>query len=648
MTVFKIGKNIHPATGLTPHVIGGKAYSLITMTESGLNVPPAIVIPCATTFDYQKSSASTLANLRKEVSAGMLWIEEQMGRPCLFSVRSGAPISMPGMMDTVLNVGLCHHSMDTFEELLGNKTVVDSHHRLFEMYGTTVLGFSKDQCGTSATVHPELTKMWQSTPLDQVMSCIGAVFGSWMSPRAIEYRKLNDIPDSLGTAVTIQAMVYGNLNDQSGSGVLFTRDPATGEDKIMAEYLSNAQGEDVVSGSRTPDKLILHKTDGAGDALSDWKDELGKVCLDLETQFKDMMDVEFTIESGKLWVLQCRRGKRTPRAAVKIATDLLKASTIKVEVLNDYLTVEDVCLSASSVILDKGQATLVGKGLASGGGVAAGKPVSSVEEALAQSKFGPVILCSHETTPNDIVGMAAAVAIITETGGTTSHAAVVSRAMNKSCVVGFEGFMQKSFGNWLVVDGDTGEVWSDPDKTMKIAAGGDHLVNELAQAIVEKTGGIVVSNTEGSPGVYRMADRLDDFMNGKDVILTQTSNVVIDMSSPWDFVSDEDASVWDVMRSAVDTAFNDAVGDVTKSVSKAPEVVVIPPRGSVIKGVKNVRNASKVEDLMAGDPVMVDQKFIENVIGSQKAYDALLSALGSPTMFGPVMTPHALIFNALA
>lgn len=661
--MFRIGgkSNDFVTTLPTAELIGGKAKSLYDMTGMGLNVPPAFVIPCKWTFEYYKDNGGTLAKLKPDVEKALVWIEKTVGRKCLFSVRSGAPISCPGMMDTILNVGMTQDNFGAFIDLLGHNGAVDSMKRLFQMFGSTVLGV--DAC--KAMSLDELDKMqaikelWtKQTPVDQVMNCVGAVFQSWMSDRAIEYRKINNIPDDLGTSVTIQAMVYGNLNDNSGSGVLFTRDPSSGECKIMAEYLPNAQGEDVVAGTHTPIKLTLGKDHDVG---LPWQHELATVCMKLEEHYRDMVDVEFTVESDKLYILQSRKGKRTHKAAVKIATDMINEGFIDPKDLGKVLSAEQVCGAAGRTILKTGKGQMITNGLAAGGGVVRGKGVHDINEAIKLAKTEPVILIRSETLPDDIAGMAAAVGIVTAKGGATSHAAVVSRAMNKACVTG-TGFSSPVpfVGKMLVVDGDKGEVWID-DGSMVLSDGGQEDVLALARVLAEKQGFTLLHDfpVEGVRTAVRVADVFDgDLMDGKYGAMTircenNPDQMVVDMSPPSSFVHKDDAEVFDLMFAGLEHKWTEIVTSISDQFKSKDfkKVVLIDPSGYVKDAKKlatEVRVANTIADAFSGDPVAMPEDFITRVVGSHEMMQKLIENFGKPKGLGPVITPYDLILKSIA
>jgi pyruvate,orthophosphate dikinase len=458
--------------------LGGKGANLAEMTLLGLPVPPGFTITCLTCLLYQEKGTLP-SGVMKQVREYIKKVESLMGQefggrdnPLLFSVRSGAPVSMPGMMDTVLNLGLNIQSLEGMIKHSGNpRFVYDSYRRFIQMFGDVVKGISHDTFESLLSnlkfevgVHfdNELTEehlmelirryreayvraIGQEFPEDpyvQLEQSIEAVFGSWNNPRAIKYRSLHHIPDDMGTAVNVQSMVFGNFNQNSGTGVAFTRNPATGEDVFYGEYLMNAQGEDVVAGIRTPQPInSVNKVEADQQTLEELIPEvyvqLDKIRLTLDKHYRDMQDLEFTIQDGKLFILQTRSGKRTAPAAITIALDYLRKGMIKEEeaLLRVETTFIDQLLHKQ---LDpEVKYKVVATGLPAGPGAAVGQAVFDAEAAVQWHKKGArVILVRNETTPEDISGMSAAQGILTAMGGMTSHAALVARGMGKTCIVG--------------------------------------------------------------------------------------------------------------------------------------------------------------------------------------------------------------------
>lgn len=521
------------------NLLGGKGANLAEMTNIGLPVPPGFTITtevCTYYYDNKHSYPKNL--LEKDIPAAMARLEKSLGKkfgdpknPLLVSVRSGARASMPGMMDTILNLGLNDETVEGLASLTQNPRFAwDCYRRFVQMYGDVVLGLKptnkkesdpleaiietkKHQRGISLDTDlttDDLKDLVQAfkraikartgsdfpkNPLEQLYGAISAVFGSWNNDRAIIYRRMNGIPASWGTACNVQVMAFGNLGESSGTGVAFTRDPASGENIFYGEYLMNAQGEDVVAGTRTPLKLLeLQKQAPTIYA------QLEKIRKTLEKHFRDMMDIEFTIEDGKLYMLQCRVGKRTGFAAIKIALDMKderliseKEALLRIEPeqLNQLLRpVFDS--SEKKAAIAKGR--FMAKGLNAGPGAASGKVYYNALDAEAAGKRGErVILVRIETSPEDIRGMQAAEGILTARGGMTSHAALVARQMGKVCVAGCGdleihydqsamSIRGKSFrikeGDFISIDGSTGEVFEGEIKTKD---------SEVLQVLIKKT-----------------------------------------------------------------------------------------------------------------------------------------------------------------
>jgi pyruvate,orthophosphate dikinase len=519
-------------------LLGGKGANLAEMVNIGLPVPAGFTITTELCTYYYANKKKYPKELKDTVASSLKKVETIMGakfgdntNPLLLSVRSGARASMPGMMDTILNLGLNDTTVQGLIKKTNNpRFAYDSYRRFVQMYGDVVLGLKpvdkhdpdpfeeileKKKHDNGFKLDTELTadhlrelvaefkaaikektgSDFPDNPIEQLWGAIGAVFGSWMNDRAIVYRKLNDIPAEWGTAVNVQSMVFGNMGEDSGTGVAFTRDPATGTNLFYGEYLFNAQGEDVVAGIRTPHPISeLQK-----DAPKLYK-ELDNYRKILEKHYKDMLDVEFTIQQGKLWMLQCRVGKRTGFAAIKMAVDMVKEKLIEKEEallridpnqLNQLLRpIFD--LDEKKKAIDAGR--LMAKGLNAGPGAACGKVALSAEDAEKMAASGdPIILVRIETSPEDIKGMNAAEGILTARGGMTSHAALVARQMGKVCVAGcgslninyqertvrVEGknFVVKE-GDYISIDGTTGEVIEGKISTKP---------SEVIQVLITKT-----------------------------------------------------------------------------------------------------------------------------------------------------------------
>ncbi len=505
-------------------LLGGKGANLAQMTRLGMPVPQGFTISTEACTRYYDDGKKIAPEIEAEIYEYLAKMEEINGKkfgdpknPLLVSVRSGARASMPGMMDTILNLGL--NDEVAAGMIAGNpdpkfeRFVYDSYRRFIQMFSDVVMEISKktfeviideikDRKGVKNDIDLDVNDMkelvkrfkeyykeqkgtdFPTDPKTQMMEAVKAVFRSWDNPRANVYRRMNDIPYSWGTAVNVQPMVFGNLNENSGTGVAFTRDPATGEKALFGEYLINAQGEDVVAGVRTPSKIDQLKQD-----MPQVYEQFATIAQNLENHYKDMQDMEFTIENGKLYMLQTRNGKRTAAAALKIAVDLVDEGMI---------TEEDAVLRVDPKQLDAllhpqfdakalKAATPVGAGLAASPGAACGKVVFTAEDAKEWADKGEkVVLVRLETSPEDIEGMAAAQGILTVRGGMTSHAAVVARGMGTCCVSGcgeitmhaenkyFElGGKQYHEGDYISLDGSTGKIYGEAVPTVEATISGD-------------------------------------------------------------------------------------------------------------------------------------------------------------------------------
>jgi len=484
-------------------LLGGKGSNLCLMTNAGIPVPPGFTVTTDTCIEYVESG-DLPAGLDDEVKESMGKLEDWVGKrfgdpdnPLLVSVRSGAKFSMPGMMDTVLNLGMNDEVASGLVKLTGDERFVwDAYRRFIMMFGDVVKGIDRElfeEClnevkqeegvtddvdvsaeGLRKVVECEkqvykqqLGEDFPTDPATQLFAAIRAVFSSWDNDRAIAYRELNGIPHNLGTAVNVQTMVFGNLGDDSGTGVAFTRDPATGAKEIYGEYLVNAQGEDVVAGIRTPVPISALE-----ERMPEIYAEFVDICQKLERFYHNMEDVEFTVEQGKLWMLQTRDGKRTARAAIKIAVDMVREGLISEEEAVMMVEPNQLDQILHRQFDPQAKPEAVAMGVAASPGAAAGEVVFTSEQATKEAQAGKrVILVRHETSPEDIRGMAASQGILTMLGGKTSHAAVVGRQMGKPCVVGCSAididYDAKRFtvnghvvseGDYVSIDGTTGEV----------------------------------------------------------------------------------------------------------------------------------------------------------------------------------------------
>lgn len=563
-----------------PAIWGGKGAGLARMAAKGYPVPPGFVITTELCKVYQEQPEEVVEAVMLDIDEHLLFIKEQFGYLPLLSVRSGAPISMPGMMDTILNVGMNHNEMKNWLPRIGERASWDSFRRLLQMMGTTCFGIPAEsfehvlsaqralaQVDTDAELSVKhLQKVYEGFRLlyqeagheipltlkDQLKVCIDAVFKSWNSERAIEYRKIEGIDESLGTAVTVQAMVFGNMNDQSGSGVLFTREPSTGEKKVMAEYLPNAQGEDVVAGIRTPEELIVTSA-GKG-----FVHELWGYAKKLEADYKDMVDVEFTVQDGELFLLQSRVGKRSARAAFKIAVDMMKEGMITEDEMISRVKRKQLLAVRRPSIDPKFKKKPVLTGMGASQGIAIGEVVLSSNQAVVQASKGKkVILVTHETTPDDIAGMAAAVGILTETGGATSHAAVVARGMDKPCVVGCTelfGTNPLIEGTVISIDGATGRVWVG--EVPVVGGELDDGPKEYVDLVLKRAAIMPQVETPESGGTVVLADWLT--LSDKDIdarvqaleASTEAGMVLIDITPPNKFGTEDDELAWNICGTA--------------------------------------------------------------------------------------------------
>ncbi|NKQ57057.1 pyruvate, phosphate dikinase [Amycolatopsis sp. K13G38] len=429
-------------------VLGGKAFSINRMLRLGLPVPPAFVFPTSVCVEYYDSGKSVPAHVAGELREGIASIEAVVGRrfgdleaPLLVSVRSGAARSMPGMMDTVLNLGVNPEIAAMLSRQSGDQAFGADTHRRFVQQFTHVVG-----------------KKPTDDPWEQLEDAVVAVFESWNSPRATAYRRHHGLPDDAGTAVTVQAMVFGNLGSGSGTGVLFSRNPVTGDAEPYGEWLPGGQGEDVVSGRFDP----LSLSDLA-DSMPAVHDELLAAARVLEREFGDVQDIEFTVERGRLWLLQARSAKRSATAAVRHAVAMRQEGLLTVEEALERVTAEQlgVLLAPHLSPEVRAGATLLAKGEVACPGVASGVVVTSADEADELAAEGKdVVLATPTTNPDDVHGMLAARAIVTEIGGATSHAAVVSRELGRPCVVGCgEGILTPLAGRVVTVDSTVGEIF---------------------------------------------------------------------------------------------------------------------------------------------------------------------------------------------
>ena len=530
--VYHFGKKTD-GHGKMKALLGGKGANLAEMTRIGLPVPPGYTITTEVCTYYNDHKKSYPNMLQKQLEDGITRMERQLGKkfgdkknPLLLSVRSGARESMPGMMDTILNLGLNDETVVALAKSSGNARFAwDSYRRFIQMYGDVVMGVQKlptedeepfeilieqvkkNLLGNAHAEDTDLSaddlqvlvaefkklvksrtgKAFPNNPWDQLRGSVGAVFSSWMNDRAVVYRRKYNIPVEWGTAVNVQSMVFGNTGDSSGSGVAFTRDPATGENVFWGEFMMNAQGEDVVAGVRTPDPVI-----GLKKVLPSAHKELLRICKVLEKHFRDVQDFEFTIEEKKVFMLQTRNGKRTGLAAVRIACEMVKEKLITWKEAVTRIPADDLDQLLAPVF---DQATVkqvktIAKGLPAGPGAATGKVYFNADRAeAAKAKGEEVLLVRLETSPEDLRGMIAANGILTARGGVSSHAALVARQMGKICICGAAGvqinYAKRTMkigklnfkeGDFLSIDGTSGEIYAGEVKTAQ---------SEVVQGLLE-------------------------------------------------------------------------------------------------------------------------------------------------------------------
>ena len=506
-------------------LIGGKAWSIAWMQSLGLPVPPAFVITTEACRQYLQSGTLPPA-LLDEIALGISWLEKETGKalgdphdPLLLSVRSGAPVSMPGMMDTVLNLGIDPTTERALARLTGDEDFArDTHRRFYELYSSIVLRLS----------HPPFSgadnSSWDSDIIalggrmpkrsdERLIEAVRAVFESWHSRRAKRYREHHGISHHLGTAVTIQAMVFGNRDARSGTGVLFTRNPLNGAKVPFGEYLPRAQGEDVVSGKFTPLPLSVMR-----DTVPDAYKTLLDAAARLEQVNCDIQDIEFTVESGTLYLLQTRSAKRAPEAAVQVAVDMVDEGLITPQVALSRVTSEQIKTLLLPRLADEisSQATIIASGEGACPGIAVGIVVTDPDEAEKRARAGDaVILARRTTSPDDVHGMIAAKGVVTEHGGATSHAAVVCRALGRPCVVGTgEGIVMLA-GRTITLDGESGNIFDGALRSLSYSESEDERLTRLIEW-ARHLSSVKVCSPEDAP-------------NGPEVIDLDVLNPTIDL-----------------------------------------------------------------------------------------------------------------------
>ena len=648
----------------TKENLGGKGYGLVCMSQAGIPVPAGFILPTSISVDENHDFGKT----SEAVMDQLVSLEKQFGYMPLLSVRSGARVSMPGMMDTVLNVGLTDKTIKIWEKRIGKRAAWDSYRRLYQMYGDVVLGVSKEMIkacrpkskkADSALTVKQLQKWVANLSFivelpqiaeQQLGCCVMAVIESWNTPRAKAYRKLHSYPETWGTAVNIQAMVFGNMNDKSCSGVLFTRNPSTGAREFVGEYLVNAQGEDVVAGIRTPLSL---------DEMATWSPELHEELLltatTLEETNQDMQDIEFTVQDGKLYILQTRNGKRSAKAAFNIAYDLFTEGVVtKAEALT-RVTLDQYYQATKPSIVEDGLAEADMTGLPASTGIVTGLAVFSSEAAMACTE--PCILITKETTPDDLEGMIASVGILTATGGVTSHAAVVARSLDKVCITGCDslnlsdltyinskGFEVCLQDTMISMDGESGRVWVNNPPMLETSAHTTS-VESLREWALDAGG----EDTYTKVGVVP-SEKLVLRKGGKYYVDTVTIDHLSlpmwrgEMKKLLKAVGEVGNTVAIQLKSdTADTGFHTSLFGAEAHAVAAWEprikwlakqelpnnvVFVSASNGDLdTKDLPLVRNVKTIADLMQGGSVMLSEGFIEEIVGGDTAMSELLTIL---------------------
>ncbi len=682
-TIYRFG-SVTEGDADQKNLLGGKGANLAEMARLGLPIPPGFTVTTEACLEYGPRPRTTMRALMPRVREGMRWLHKEMGLTPLVSIRSGARASMPGMMDTVLNVGLTKETMPRWAKRLGERAMLDCRRRLVQMYATVVDGMeiegfeeilrhARDKAkvehdsGLSVKGLTEVVAQFErlysdrqdrefpDTEDEQLAGAIEAVFKSWNNERAKTYRAINEIPHSWGTAVNVQVMVFGNAGPKSASGVLFSRNPSTGENKLVGEYLINAQGEDVVSSLRTPDALeSLASMDKPWPGVLD---KLLALCEKLEERYRDIQDVEFTVQSGKLWVLQCRTALRTSAAAFRAASDMVDEGMISQEVAMSRVTPGDYAIVSRPRIDPEFDVDPAGVGIAACPGLVTGIVVFDPDEAVVACE--PCILVRRETTPDDIRGMNAAVGILTAVGGETSHAAVVARSLNTACIVGCDdleidyyqgptllGSVRIRAGDKLTLDGGTGRVWIDTEVPV-VGGIGDPAVERMVEWAFEKAGAIrqgadLLHDRQKLIAAEWVEGKADAGLRSLKKLegMADRGGVIIDLSGPSSFRAKEDAVLWNVFGPGADDSDEQKMLPVIEELEKRKLVgakVFLPPdlvqaenaaERLEAAGYLVARTARCVGDLLAdGGLVSADDDFVENVIGGRRAYEKLLEML---------------------
>lgn len=657
--ISPFGCESDPSVHTGAELLGGKGEGLREMARIGLPVPAGFTIITPVCVEYRGKPKTTANRVRPQLRRGMSALKRELGHEPLVSVRSGGRDSMPGMLSTILNVGLTKESMPYWEKRIGKRTMLDCRRRLIQMFGNVVNGIPNEKfekaltatreaasakcdshlsaahllglCKVFETIYTNETgKPFPDTKEEQLFLATVAVFRSWNNPEAIYYRNMNAIPHEWGTAVNIQAMVFGNAGDDCSAGTLFTRDPATGENTLVGEWLPNAQGEDVVAGIRTPLPLSGMES-GIQAALAD----LSEV---LETHYGDVQDIEFTVEHGKLWVLQTRPAKRTAQAAFRIVRDMVDEGTLTRAQALARVTPEQFAELGKPMVVPAFGGEPVAAGIPGCPGIATGRPVFSSVDAVAARVAGEsVILVTEEITVEDLPGLDAAVGALTKKGGTTCHAAVVMRSMNKPCVVGVADldFSALNIAPVITIDGSTGRVWVGEIPVI----GGS-----LTEAATEVLGWAysAVGAIPKGPEVISDRQRVTalGWVNGQapDAIeavkkLTDRSGIVFDLTQIEEPRLEEDAVLWELFNEAEAFPYEVAYAAAQELVEAKLEGAVVYLTPIMRKGwwapfkdagYKVAVECETLADVLAStDYLTVTEGFIEGICGGPEAYAEL-------------------------
>jgi len=649
------------------NLLGGKGANLAEMVSLGIPVPPGYTITTEACNEYHAAvdQDGVIMELLNESEDYTDKLALHFGYLPLVSIRSGARVSMPGMMDTILNVGLTSETLPAWKERIGAWAALDSYRRLIQMFGTVVEELNPEIFESAMTHLKKQAKVDTDQELsvqnleelvnrflnlfeananytfpdtfdEQLGLGIRAVFNSWNNERAKHYRKMHGYSDDWGTAVNIQAMVFGNMNDASCSGVLFTRNPSTGSKEMLGEYLINAQGEDVVAGVRTPDPISQ---------MADWHPhcyhQLIEVATRLELHYADMQDIEFTVQDGKLYLLQTRNAKRTNLAAVIVAHDLEAEDVITLSQARSRITTKQF-FGLTVPTVDEGAPAPHGIGLPAGGHVVRGVAAFTAERAVELAKQGPVILIAKETTPDDIKGMEAAVGILTQTGGATSHAAVVARGMNTTCVVGMTSLHQHddtwyiegwkiTEGTEVTIDGMTGNLWVVVDVPMTSGT----LPKQALTLLGNPDTSTICLSADGAltHKVEVVAALGSDWLTLAYDLKSQGHSVVFNLTTPCEIYSPEDMLMYSAFGSYDKFDWiNRQVEQLTACESdwngcalySNLEITVDP--ASVLEVVKRPKTVADV--MNSEDPMILTGDFIKRVMGGKAATNKLLKLTG--------------------